>query len=119
LADALARLTRSLLAEGRFADAEPLARECRELLDKQSPDEWSSFHARSLLGASLLGQQKFAEAEPLLLAGYEGLRSRAEKIPPEDKPRLKEALQRVVQLYEASGKAAQAADWEKRLEGLK
>ena len=93
LADALARLTRSLLAEGRFADAEPLARECQEHSDKQSPDDWSSFHARSLLGASLLGQQKFAEAEPLLLTGYEGLRSRAEKVPPEDKPRLKEALQ--------------------------
>ncbi len=63
------------------------------------------------------GQQKFAEAEPLLLAGYEGLRSRAEKIPPEDKPRLKEALQRVVQLYEAAGRPVQAADWKIRLDG--
>jgi len=88
------------------------------LSDKQSPDEWSSFHARSLLGASLLGQKKFAEAEPLLLAGYEGLRSRAEKLPPEDKPLLKEAVQRVIKLYEAAGKPAQAADWKRRLEGL-
>ena len=82
-------------------------------------DAWSSFHARSLLGASLLGQQRFAEAEPLRLAGYEGLRSRAEKLPLEDKPLLKEALQRIVQLYEASGKAAQAADWKRRLDCLK
>jgi serine/threonine protein kinase/Tfp pilus assembly protein PilF len=118
LADALARLTRSLLAEARFVDAEPMARECCALFEKQPPEEWSSFHARSLLGASLLGQNQCAQAEPLLLAGYEGLRSRAERIPPEDKPRLKEALQRLVRLYEASGKPTQAADWKRRLEAL-
>jgi len=118
LADALVRLARSLLAQGRFVEAEPLARESCALFGKQTPEEWSSFQARSLLGASLLGQKKFAEAEPPLLAGYEGLRSRAQKIPPEDKPRLKEALERIVQLYEGSGKSAQAADWKRRLEGL-
>jgi serine/threonine protein kinase/Tfp pilus assembly protein PilF len=118
LADSLARLTRNLLAQDKPADAEPLARECSALFEKQSSNDWAAFHARSLLGASLLGQKRFAEAEPLLLAGYEGLRSRGEKIPPEDKPRLKEALDRLVQLYEASGKPAQAADWKRRLEGI-
>jgi serine/threonine protein kinase/Tfp pilus assembly protein PilF len=119
LADALARLTRSLLAEGRFADAEPLARECAALFEKQSPDDWSSFQARSLLGASLLGQGNFSEAEPLLLAGYEGMQERIKKIPPDDKPRLKEALQRVVRLYEASGNIGKAADWKQRLNELR
>jgi tetratricopeptide (TPR) repeat protein len=119
LADALSRLTRSLLAETRFAEAEAPARECLAIFEKQSPEDWQVSHASSLLGASLSGQGKFADAEPLLLAGYEGLRVRVEKIPPEDKPRLKEAGQRVVQLYEASEKPAQAADWKRRLEGLK
>jgi hypothetical protein len=118
LADALAGLARSLLAEGGFADAEPLAHECLALFERQSPDDWPSFYARSLLGASLLRQNQFPQAEPLLLAGYEGLRSRAKKIPPEDKPRLKEALQRVVQLCKASGKPAQAALWKSRSDGL-
>jgi serine/threonine protein kinase/tetratricopeptide (TPR) repeat protein len=119
VADALTALVRSLLAEARFADAEPLARECCTLLEKQSPDDWRSFQAHSLLGASLLGQRKFAEAEPLLLAGYEGLHSRLEKIPAVEQPRLKDALQRLIQLYEASGKPTQAAQWKERLEDFR
>ena len=40
---------------------------------------------RSMLGGALLGQKKYAEAEPLLLAGYEGMKARADKIPPQGK----------------------------------
>jgi len=38
-----------------------------------------------MLGGSLLGQKKYAEAEPLLLSGYEGMKQREVKIPPEVK----------------------------------
>jgi len=47
-------------------------------------------------------EQPRAEAEPLLLAGYEGMKQRENKIPTIGKPRLKETLQRRVQLYEAT-----------------
>ena len=48
-----------------------------------------------MLGGALLGQKKYAEAEPLLLAGYEGMKQREAKIPPEGKVRLTEALERL------------------------
>ncbi len=31
---------------------------------KIQPDNWITFHTKSLLGAALLGQKKVAEAEP-------------------------------------------------------
>jgi hypothetical protein len=114
--DSMARLIRSLLAEEKFTEAEPLARECLALCEKESPNDWLTFQARSLLGGSLLGQKKFNDAEPFLLSGFEGMQQRAEKIPLDDKPRRKEALQRIVQLYEASAKPEKAAAWKKRLE---
>jgi hypothetical protein len=47
-----------MLAEGKFVEAEPLARECLTLREKQIPNEWLTFNAMSLLGGALLGQQK-------------------------------------------------------------
>ena len=68
-----------------------------------------------MLGGSLLSQNKYAEAEPLILAGHEGLKAREAKIRPIGKPRLPEAAQRVVKLYEAWGKRDQADEWRKKL----
>jgi hypothetical protein len=68
-----------------------------------------------MLGGSLLGQKKYAAAKPLLLSGYEGLKQRENGIPTAGKPRLKEALQRLVQLYEATGRPEQAAEWKQKL----
>ena len=36
--------------------------------------------------------------------------------PADGKPRLNEALQRLVQLYEATGRTDKAAEWKKRLD---
>jgi hypothetical protein len=70
---------------------------------------------RSLLGGSLLGQEKYAEAEPLIVSGYEGLKAREDRIPPPGMPRLTEASERVLKLYEAWGKPDKAAEWRARL----
>ena len=59
----------------------------------------------------MLGQKKYAEAEPLLIAGCEGMLKRKAKIPPPAKPRLTEALERLVELYEATSKPDEAAKW--------
>jgi hypothetical protein len=64
-----------------------------------------------MLGGCLVGQNRYAEAEPLLLQGYEGMRQREAQIPPFAKPRLREAIERLVQLYDAWGKPVQAAKW--------
>ena len=115
LVDTLFRLTRTLLAADKFAEAEPLAREWLALGEKELPDDWQTFNAHSMLGSTLLGQKKFAEAEPALVAGYEGMNQRQEKVPTEYKFRLRESLECLVRLYEATGRPDQAAEWQKKL----
>jgi hypothetical protein len=72
------------------------------------------FETQSLLGDSLLGQKRYADAEPYLLRGYEGLKARATKIPAPSRKALPEALERIIRLYDAWGKSAQAKEWRKR-----
>ena len=111
----LAVQTSALLAEGKFAEAEPPASECLTIREQKLPDDWRTFNARSMLGGSLLGQKKYAEAEPLLLSGYEGMKQWEDKIPAVGKPRVKETLQRLVQLYTATDQSEKAAEWNKKL----
>jgi tetratricopeptide (TPR) repeat protein len=116
LAGAVARLADTLLAEAKFTDAEPLARESLIIREKQVPDDWRTFNSRRMLGASLSGQKRYVDAEPLLTSAYEGMKAREDKMPSDAQPRLKEALQGLVELYEAMGQSDQAADWKKKLE---
>jgi non-specific serine/threonine protein kinase/serine/threonine-protein kinase len=109
--DALARLGRVLLAQRKCAEAEQMLRECLTIREKDYPDAWETWSVRSLLGGALAGQQEYAEAEPLLLTGYEGQKQRADKIPAASKVRLTLALDRLVQLYEVTGKPDEAARW--------
>jgi serine/threonine-protein kinase len=105
----------SLIQQGKWTEAEPVLRESLAIRERNEPDEWPTFNTRSLLGGSLLGQKKYAEAEPLILSGYEGMKAREARIPPPGKPRLTEAADRVVKLYEAWGKEDKAAEWRARL----
>jgi tetratricopeptide (TPR) repeat protein len=107
------------LKQQKYAEAEVALRECLAIRDAKLPDDWSRFNAQSLLGAALLGQGKYAEAEPLLLSGYAGLKQRAATISAEFKDRVPEALERLVQLCEATGKPEEAAKWKKELEAAK
>jgi hypothetical protein len=69
--------------------------------------------------SSLLGQKQYAEAEPLLLAGYEGMKQRQQQIPPPGKVRLFEAVERLVQLYEALDQQEKAEKWRQKLKAEK
>ena len=73
-----------------------------------------------MLGSSLLGQKKYSEAEPLLISGYQGLKQREPEVPPASKSTvtrlIKEAIQYLAQLYDATGRPDQAAEWKKKLE---
>ena len=110
----------ALLRERDFVEAEPFLRVYLDLAGKQPFDDRFRFPAESALGACLLGQKKYAEAEPVLVSGYNGLRKH------EDKSRasggrsdLTEALERLVQLYEAWDRPKEAARWRKELEAAK
>jgi serine/threonine protein kinase/Tfp pilus assembly protein PilF len=118
-AGGLALLGLNLLQQKKWTVAESILRECLAIREKKDPDDWLTFSAKSMLGGSLLGQKKYAVAEPLLLAGYEGMKQRAAKIPPRGKARLPEALERLVRLYEAMDRKDKADDWRKKLEAEK
>jgi serine/threonine protein kinase/tetratricopeptide (TPR) repeat protein len=112
----LAQLGMNLLLQHKHAAAEPVLRKCLALREKGQPGAWTTFNTQSMLGDALLGQEKYAEAEPLLLRGYEGMRQCQDQIPKGGKARLTEALERLVQLYDAWGKQEKAAEWRKQLE---
>lgn len=67
---------------------------------------------KSLLGGALLGLKKYTEAEPLLLAGYAGMKERAARIPPPGRPRLPEALDRLIDLYTLTNKPDEMKKWQ-------
>jgi tetratricopeptide (TPR) repeat protein len=130
----------NLLQQQKWNDAESTLRECLAIREKTpgpsgpgSPWQW--FNTQSMLGAALLGQKKYADAELLLLNGHEGLQRASERKPNGDtrradaamltngdaatltmqKKRVIEAAERLVQLYDAWGKPAEAEKWVARL----
>ena len=116
LAGVLATTGKHLLDLKSYRDAEPLLRECLAVREKLAPDAWNTFNAQSLLGAALLGQGQHAAAEPLLLSGHAGLEKTEPSIPPQAKYTLRDAVERLVQLYTAWDKPAEAAKWRAKLE---
>jgi tetratricopeptide (TPR) repeat protein len=111
----MASLGLHLLKRHRYAEAEPPLRECLKFREQNEPDDWRTFNTKTLLGSGLLGERKYAEAERMLLAGYEGMRLREEKIPRIHKSRLTEAMERLVQLYDERGQKDKANEWRRKL----
>ncbi len=111
----LCRLGRNLIMQSKYVDAEPLLREALAICEKGG-EHWQTAHTRSLLGTALLGLQKYADAEPLLLKAYEGLTQHQQQIPLSRRDQLStEAVAPIVQLYNAWGKTAEAAQWRGKL----
>jgi tetratricopeptide (TPR) repeat protein len=115
LAAAQSNVGRVLLKFEQFTEAEKVLRACLALCQKLQPDVWTTFDTQTLLGGSLLGQKKYAEAEPLLVQGYEGMKAREAKIPLASKNYLAEAVERLVRLYEATGRPEKAQEWRAKL----
>jgi eukaryotic-like serine/threonine-protein kinase len=107
-------LAEAYLSEGKFVDSEPLARDAFDFNKSKQPDDLDRFYSQSLLGGSLAGQNKYAEAEPLLIEGYQGMLARKDEIPLPYLGQLDRARERIVQLYQAWGKPAKAAEWGKK-----
>jgi serine/threonine protein kinase/tetratricopeptide (TPR) repeat protein len=114
----LSGLGSNLVQQQKYADAEPILRESLAILQKNHPEIWETFRAQSLLGAALLGQQKYTEAEPHLVQGYQGLK-KLEKSQGHKSDGPSEALERLVQLYDAWDKPDEAAKWRKEREKMK
>jgi tetratricopeptide (TPR) repeat protein len=107
------------LGQGQNARAEPHLRECLAVRALKEPDALTTVNTRLMLGGCLFRQKKYAEAEPLLLAGYEEIREREDKIPVGGGISRTQVLERLVQLYVAWDKKEKADEWRKKLEARK
>jgi len=115
IASSLAFLGLILTDQGKPDEAEPLLREALESFSAALPeDHWRTANARSLLGGCLSAQGRYIDAEPLLLTGYQTLQT-AHGAPPEHK---RQALGRIIRLFDAWEKKDKAQEWRKKLPGL-
>ena len=113
----LSGLGTALNRQDKLTDAETMYRECLTIREKKLPDMWYTFYTQTLLGGSLFAQKKYADAEPLLISGYEGINHRQDQLSA-GKSQLKEALRRLVQLYEETNRPDEAAKWKQKLAEL-
>ena len=113
---ALIALSHALIAQRRVDEAIPHLREALETVEKRPHVRypWFKGEVQSTLGAALAAQRNSGEAEKLLLAGYEGLRN----VPSTPPPRLRAAVERLVQFYVANGRLEEAGTWRDRLAGF-
>jgi serine/threonine protein kinase len=117
----------NLLRQQKWAEAEAVLREDVAIREKIKNPHTNlvAANARSMLGSSLVGQKKFAEAEPLLLQGYQGLKQMTNvavfgwSARDVAMPLVKQAIERLVQLYEGWGKTDETARWRRELQEFK
>ena len=108
----LSSLGRNLMQQKKYADAEPLLRDCLTVREKKAANTWAVPYTSSLIGECLTGRRKYADAEPLLLAAYDGMKKYAADIPPDLRSeRTADVVNRVVELYAVWGKPEKAAEW--------
>ncbi len=108
-------LSGAYLKQKKYGEAESLLRQILSIQGKNEATSWRYFDTESMLGGCLLGQKKFGGAEPLLVSGYEGLKQRESAVPPKSRPRIREALDRLVQLYDSWDKKDKANEWREKL----
>lgn len=105
----LSLLGRILVHLKRFEEAKPLLRQALTIRQtrRNFPGDWKTAKTESVLGACLTGQGKYDEAEQHLLHGYPII---AKDRGPGHR-RTIEAIQRVINLYEAWNKPDKAAKY--------
>ena len=110
----------SLMAQRRYAEAEPHCRRSVELREKHNNTQGRRFSAMSRLGYCLFKQNKdFDTAESLLKNGYEELDRRFKQLP--DHRRLEIVgitLLRLADFYEGTGRPAEATVYKQKLTEL-
>ncbi len=118
LTGALVALGINYIKQNRFAEAEPYLTECLDIRRRVMPEgHWLIWNTQSLLGETLTGQGRFDDAEKMLVQAAEQIE------PPQQlRNRTDEAIERVVDLYDAwheaqpdGGYAVKAAEWRAKL----
>ncbi len=125
IAGCLNLLGRSMLEQGRCADAETTLREAlaESMATGRREDDLVRIEIRIFLAAALICRDQFGEAEVLLLtamdellrippASLEGVKIKVKRL------REQQALERLVELYTATGRAAAAEQYRGRMDAL-
>ena len=101
----------NLIQEGKFVEAEPLARVClamrEQITNLPATDRWVIPSTRSALG-TLAGQGRYAEAEPVLLAAYDGLMKTRQT------GTIRETTRQLGLLYDATAQPEKSAEWKNK-----
>jgi non-specific serine/threonine protein kinase/serine/threonine-protein kinase len=105
----------NLLLQGRYTEAEAVAREALAVLERYTPDHWSRFHAMSMVGGALQGQQRYSEAESCLVQGYEGMKQREATIDACFDHWLTKAGERLVRFYDVTDQPEKSRLWRERI----
>jgi tetratricopeptide (TPR) repeat protein len=109
--EALGTLGVAQLTAGKLAEAAATLQETVTGWEKAGTSPAQTAASRSELGRALLLQKNFPEAEKVLLQAWKEISARQDV-----SPKIRgEILTRLIQLYEAWGKPAQAASWRKQL----
>jgi eukaryotic-like serine/threonine-protein kinase len=117
--DSLMMLGRCLIGVRNYGEAESVLRDCVRVKRNSQPDHWTTARAGSILGEALTARQSFQEAEELLLTAERSLAEKRDKIPPIERDlTLRDAIDRLIRLYDAWGKPAEAEKWRNRLQAL-
>jgi tetratricopeptide (TPR) repeat protein/tRNA A-37 threonylcarbamoyl transferase component Bud32 len=113
---AMAQLGRCVARQRRFAEALSSLREATEISRRTEPGTWTTAVCEGWLGEALVAQHIFDEAETILLASRQTLLDQSAKIPPRNRAAtLRDSTQRLVQLYAAWQKPAEAEKWRKQV----
>jgi hypothetical protein len=97
------------LANDKAADAERLGLHLVEVCSKPGTVDspWRLGIVKSVLGGAYSAQKKYADAERLLLDGFREV----DGDPQAPARRRSDALERMIQFYESTGNAREAAHW--------
>lgn len=97
----------ALSKNGKLAEGETILHQAVQIRAETLPPEhfWTAL-AKSALGENLTMQKRFAEAEPLLSESYKSLKVSQGA----DNPRTKIPLERLIKLYNESGKKNKLAN---------
>jgi tetratricopeptide (TPR) repeat protein len=117
---AMANLGWTQFHQQKLLQAEATLRKALAGYEKIESDSWERYNTESMLGATLVALRKYDEAAKLLQDSYDKLALRhpgpgpAQGFTAEAKPG-----ERILKLYENSGKTGKAAEWRQKMEDTK
>jgi len=106
------QLAKLLIATDRYEEAFGISTQAQLICATAlSPEHWRTAVATSLIGASLAGLGRYEEAELPLIQSYTSIIGNKGQTD----PNTVDALQRIIALYEAWGRAEKAAEYRRQL----